>query len=777
MTFRLIPNRTCSSSGICTENGDLLTGVPEARVIPGVGTISFEEASYTVTELAAAEVAVSLKPEPGRNVAIPISVTYGSGIGVEDVAGIPDSLNFIAGETQKSFKVTLVENGFEGDRGSISIAFGEFPVGIAAGGHTSTDLTIHYREILSATMTVGSNGGFLGFSTFSEDEAGGLTNREFTWRGTTHTVTNIVLESGDFYDSSNVSFEVSPGLTKDEDCLFLVLGESTFSLASGQVNNRQFFWYGTELDWEINDTVEVELRQFPPSFRARSSDGRGNNIRHRTWGTVGSDLLRMATVSYMDRVAQPPTWLPDARAISNAAQDQDHSIPNSDMASDILWQWGQFLDHDISLTPPGFPAEQLNIPVPSGDSTFDPSGNGQRALSFSRSEYDSDTGMGADNPREQINTITAFIDASQVYGSDVQRARALRTNDGTGKLRTSANGRFLMYNTMGLENDGGNQRTDLFLAGDVRANEQAGLTAMHTLFVREHNRLADEIAETHPGLSGNEIYEMARKIVGAQVQVITFNEFLPKLLGTDAIDPYGGYDSSVDPTIANEFSASAFRVGHTMLPSSLLHVSSSGSEVDVALTDAFFNPSAIEERGISEFLRGLASQQAQEVDLLIVDEARNLLFRESGGRGTDLAALNIQRGRDHGIGDYNNVRRAYGLSPVPSFSEVSSDTDVQETLEELYDEIGDLDLWIGGLAVDHVTDAIVGETFQVIISDQFERLRNGDRFWYENDPFFLANAELMAELRSTTLAAIFGRNTPIDDEISDSLFTVPAMSA
>ena len=88
MTFRLIPNRTCSSSGICTENGDLLTGVPEARVIPGVGTISFEEASYTVTELAAAEVAVSLKPEPGRNVAIPISVTYGSGIGVEDVAGI-----------------------------------------------------------------------------------------------------------------------------------------------------------------------------------------------------------------------------------------------------------------------------------------------------------------------------------------------------------------------------------------------------------------------------------------------------------------------------------------------------------------------------------------------------------------------------------------------------------------------------------------------------------------------------------------------------------------
>ena len=364
-------------------------------------------------------------------------------------------------------------------------------MGIAAGGHTSTDLTIHYREILSATMTVGSNGGFLGFSTFSEDEAGGLTNREFTWRGTTHTVTNIVLESGDFYDSSNVSFEVSPGLTKDEDCLFLVLGESTFSLASGQVNNRQFFWYGTELDWEINDTVEVELRQFPPSFRARSSDGRGNNIRHRTWGTVGSDLLRMATVSYMDRVAQPPTWLPDARAISNAAQDQDHSIPNSDMASDILWQWGQFLDHDISLTPPGFPAEQLNIPVPSGDSTFDPSGNGQRALSFSRSEYDSDTGMGADNPREQINTITAFIDASQVYGSDVQRARALRTNDGTGKLRTSANGRFLMYNTMGLENDGGNQRTDLFLAGDVRANEQAGLTAMHTLFVSPNPPIED----------------------------------------------------------------------------------------------------------------------------------------------------------------------------------------------------------------------------------------------------------------------------------------------
>ena len=509
-------------------------------------------------------------------------------------------------------------------------------------------------------------------------------------------------------------------------------------------------------------------------FQARSKDGRGNNAGHPDWGRTGTHLLRYATVSYMDRVSGAPTWLPNARLISNTALAQGDPVPNTAMASDILWQWGQFLDHDIGLTPQGSPGESLDIAVPNGDPTFDPGGNGRSTIRFTRSEFDSGTGTGPDNVREQVNRITAFIDASQVYGSDGERARVLRTNDGSGKLRTSADGRFLMYNTAGLDNEGGKDRRDLFLAGDVRVNEQVGLTAMHTLFVREHNRLAEEIAGARPGLSGNEIYEIARKIVGAQMQVITYNEFLPLLLGPAAIGPYEGYDPGVDPSIANEFSTGAFRVGHTMLPSALLTIDSGGNEVEVSLTEAFFNPSLLVDRSISDFIRGLIGQEAQEVDLLIVDEARNMLFRGRGGgvRGLDLAALNIQRGRDHGIAGYNTVRRAYGLPAVTSFSEVSSDSGVQKALEEIYDDVDDLELWTGGLAEDHFAGSMVGETFAAIIADQFRRLRDGDRFWFENDPYFHANPELLNVLRTTTLSDIIRRNTPISDEISDNAFVI-----
>ena len=203
-------------------------------------------------------------------------------------------------------------------------------------------------------------------------------------------------------------------------------------------------------------------------------------------------------------------------------------------------------------------------------------------------------------------TFLAFIDASQLYGSDVQRTQILRVNDGSSKLRTSKEGSLLMNNTVGLENYGGNDRTDLFVSGDIGVNEQVGLTAMHTVSVREHNRLADEIAQDQPELNGEEIFQIARKRVGAMMQVITYGEFLSVLLGPGFIDAYGGYDPAVDPGISNEFATAAFRVGHTMLPSYLLRVSESGQEFTVPLATAFFNPSLIEEVSIAEFLRGLA---------------------------------------------------------------------------------------------------------------------------------------------------------------------------
>ena len=88
---------------------------------------------------------------------------------------------------------------------------------------------------------------------------------------------------------------------------------------------------------------------------------------------------------------------------------------------------------------------------------------------------------------------------------------------------------------------------------------------MHIVFAREHNRLARLLGDAHPDLSGDEIYQRVRAIVGALMQVITYQEFLPVLLGPAALEPYDGYRPDVDPEISNAFATAAFRIGHSML--------------------------------------------------------------------------------------------------------------------------------------------------------------------------------------------------------------------
>lgn len=623
--------------------------------------------------------------------------------------------------------------------------------------------------IWEADLAVGSDGNRLGYS---PSFGGDLTDGDLSWQEATHNVTGFVLtqpeaDSG----SATMTFEIDPALGDGASSLRLWIGSVGLNLADASVDAGQYTWNGVGVDWERGDTIAVTLEEFPLNFTPRAFNGRANNLENPTWGMAGTALLKKAPDAYADGVSTPTASRPNARTISNLVFAQDESVPNSSQASDITWQWGQFIDHDITLSPDN-PDESFAIDVPLGDPVFDPDSTGKATIALQRSVTDPDTGTSADNPRRQTNALTAFIDGSQVYGSDRTRAHALRTNDGTGKLKTSNDGRFLPYNEDGLDNEGGADLTTLFVAGDVRVNEQIGLIAMHTLFAREHNRLANIIATDNPDLSGDDIYELARKIVGAHIQNITFSEFLPLLLGPDAIGIYDGYDSSVDPTIASEFSAGAYRVGHTLLSPELNLVDDDGESSQISLRNAFFDPSFYDDHSIAEVLRGFAAQRAQEVDAKVIDDIRNFLLRGPHGPAFDLAALNIQRSRDHGVADYNTVRSAYGLDPASSFADITSDADVQQALEDAYGDVDDVDLWPGALAEDHVSGASVGETLRAVISEQFRRLRDGDRFWFENDPFFVANPDLTAEIRSTTLADIIRRNTSAGDELSDNVFVV-----
>ena len=345
---------------------------------------------------------------------------------------------------------------------------------------------------------------------------------------------------------------------------------------------------------------------------------------------------------------------------------------------------------------------------------------------------------------------------------------ALRTLDGTGQLRTSADG-LLPFNIDGLSNAGSGS-AGFFLAGDVRANEQVGLTAMHTLFVREHNRLAASLADAHPELTGDEIYQRARTLVIAEMQVITYQEFLPALLGPRPLSPYRGYHPNVDARIANVFSTAAFRFGHSALSPVLLRVDANGNAIaagHLALRDAFFAPQRlIDEGGIEPLLRGLARQRCQRVDPYVVDEVRNFLFGAPGAGGFDLAALNIQRGRDHGLPSYNDTRVAMGLNRKPRFADITPDADIQARLAAVYDHVDNIDVWVGALAERPRFGAHVGELTYAILKDQFEALRDGDRFWYTR----VLNPDEQAAVERIRLSDIIRRNTTIGDELQNDVF-------
>ncbi len=512
----------------------------------------------------------------------------------------------------------------------------------------------------------------------------------------------------------------------------------------------------------------TELKaQFPHSYR--TIDGTHNNQNHPRWGSAGVRLRRKTTLYYSDGVSSPAgADRPSAREISNAVAAQSGSIPNQRNASDFFWQWGQFLDHDLVLSEPQTPAEPFDIPVPAGDPFFDPSGTDAKVIPLNRTIYRNARGI-----RQQVNEITAYIDASMVYGSDPDRALALRTLDGTGQLKVSP-GRLLPFNVDGFPNAPDDNNPSFFLAGDVRANEQVGMTAMHTLFVREHNYWAKHFKRQSPHLDGDELYQWARAMVAAEIQVITYKEFLPLLLGRNAMPRYRGYKPNVNASIANVFSTAAFRLGHSMLPTTLLRLKRNGRPIragHLPLKDAFFAPQEIIADGIEPILRGLASQVAQFIDNQLVDDVRNFLFGPPGSGGFDLAALNIQRGRDHGLPSYNQVRIDYGLKPVDDFGDISSDPTVQSNLRSVYGDGGvdEIDIWVGGLAEDHVRGALVGRTFYKIIKDQFKRLRDGDRYWYKH---YLPR-RMVRMVEQETLGSIIRRNTKINRELRRNVFIVP----
>jgi peroxidase len=571
----------------------------------------------------------------------------------------------------------------------------------------------------------------------------------------------------------------------------------------------------------------------PPAgaVETRTLDGSANNAAHPDWGRAGTQYNRLAPPHYADGISSMVSGPASRYASNRLFNDLGQNIFSENGVSQWAWAWGQFMDHDFGLRNET-PAEHAPIAFSSAD-PLERFTNDFGAIDFSRTP--AAPGTGVSTPRQQINTISSFIDGSGVYGVSASRLDWLRqgpvdgdpTNNSAQLLlpggylpRRDARGDASSAPAMDLMGALMGTPTRAAVAGDVRANENIALTSIHTLFAREHNRIAAALPSS---LTGERRFQIARRVVGAEEEFITYNEFLPAL--GMYLHPYNGYDPYVNPGLGNEFATAGYRA-HSMIhgefdvdaPSGRysatqlsdfqdqgieVEQSPNGATLTVPLNVAFGNPDLLQEIGEGTLLSALGDERQYRNDEQIDDSLRSVLFQvpkpgaldpsSCGAPGVnpdcfsgavDLGAIDIERGRDHGMPSYNELRRAYGLQPRTSFKAITGEatesfppdpaidpaspindpsildftklldadgqplplgdeenavTGIRRTtlaarLKAIYGSPDNLDAFVGIIAEKHLPGQEFGKLQAAIWKRQFEALRDGDRFFYLNDP-------------------------------------------
>jgi hypothetical protein len=565
---------------------------------------------------------------------------------------------------------------------------------------------------------------------------------------------------------------------------------------------------------------------------------------------------------------------PNPRFVSNRIFDSlGVDLFSERNLSQLAWVWGQSLDHTFGLAQTG--SEDASIRFDSGD-PLERYRNDLGVIPFKRNAVARDSASGRANPRQQVNTVNSFIDAWLVYGGTNERLGWLRAGpDGRpdpegaelllpGGYLPSATAHGDASTAPSMQIDGMLRRSPAtaLIAGDVRANENAELTAIHTLLAREHNRIVQKLPHR---LLPQERFEIARRVVGAMQQHITYNEFLPAL-GV-RLSPYRGYDPRVRTELFNEFAAVGYRV-HSMVngevhivvlrehysDAQIRKLASLGATlgflpgprpqkltVTVSQSVAFFNPGLLPAIGLGTTLQALAGEPGYRNDEQFDDTLRSIMFQlpASGVGGVagcvadpaagacynavvDLGAIDIQRGRDHGMPTYNDLRRALGLPARRSFTEITGEhtehfssafgsdpinnpeilgwrslTDfrghpvaigdrtrrpvrgtrastVAARLKAIYRSVEQVDAFVGMVCERHVAGSEFGELQLELWRRQFETLRDGDRFFYGNDPELARIRRAYGIDHRVTFAELIARNTGVRrTDLSDTVFYAP----
>jgi Animal haem peroxidase/Cellulose binding domain len=605
-------------------------------------------------------------------------------------------------------------------------------------------------------------------------------------------------------------------------------------------------------------------------FEVQSLDGSGNNRANPDWGLAGNDYSRVADASYADGIGEPVAG-PNPRVVTNRIINDSHQNLFSERnVTQWGFAWGQFLDHTFGLrlgrSPDDPDGEQAPIPFDPND-PIEEFENDLGVIGFERSAIS--PGTGVDTPREQVNTVSSYIDAWAVYGGTEERLEWLRDGSVDGEIGNNEASLLLPEGYLPRAFDRGDPATapemeiggrltvdptQAAVAGDIRANENIALTATHTLFAREHNRIVSLLPDS---LSEEEKFQIARRVVIAEQQFITYNEFLPAMGVT--LPAYAGYKPTINTDLSNEFATVGYRA-HSFIhgelelatnldrysPEDLAALEELGVEIEqeegategeliVALNLAFFNPDLLELLQLGPMLQGLGLEAQYKNDEQIDNQLRSVLFQipVEGNPDcldgpelpacfdgvNDLGAIDIARGLDHGIPSYNDLREAYGLEPKASFTEVTGEdtaefppglgiddpaslvftelfdidgnpidledeeavdgearfgvraTTLAARLQALYGSVDDLDPFTGMIAEQHVPGTDFGELQLAIWSREFANLRDGDRFFYGNNPALNTIRQRYGIDFRTNLGDVIARNTDIPrDEMNGNVF-------
>ncbi|XP_015795696.1 peroxidase isoform X1 [Tetranychus urticae] len=523
----------------------------------------------------------------------------------------------------------------------------------------------------------------------------------------------------------------------------------------------------------------------------RNSDGSCNNLHNPGWGTSFSCFTRLLPPAYADGLSAPRisvtgSSLPNPRVLS-AVLHRDLNYPAT--YTHMTMQYGQFFSHDVAFTPSSrtkdgkmiqcCPPSPNNHPqcypilVPKEDPFY--SGYNEYCLNFVRTAMCPQCKLG---PREQMNQITSYIDGSMVYGSMENETRSLWTRTGpAGRMHISmaANGGELLPHSPEPDSDQCSKPSEnmyCFKAGDKRVNQHPALTALHVVFLRQHNKIVNELKAINPHWDGERLYQEARRINVAQIQMVTYGEWLPIIIGPDAMKflklyvlPYGytDYDPYTNPNVINEFAGAAFRFGHSLVNSVFAEILDDGKPSGYRLRENFFTPFGFYHGQLDAVIRGLVSQASQNRDPFISQDMKNHLYRpKDSPYGLDLPAFNIQRGRDHGLSGYTDYlkfcfdEKIYDWAQLDQYMPTSQRTKFQN----LYKSVHDVDLFSAGLAEYPLPGAAVGPTFTCIIGIQMYNLKFGDRFWFEHrDQAGTFSPDQLQEIRKTTFAQILCANS------------------